>query len=171
MTGVQTCALPIFESLDIHSKEYRDKNEETLSAFLTMIGTKDFSHKDGSLYDHLMRTYYILQVFFDNPTLSLIGGLHSVYGTTIYKKTCLPKESNLVKDVFGAEVDRLVRIFGTMDRRLLENPDQSLSENDFTILRLVEVANLYDQGPLVNRPNLIKFAKDVQEKLKTSGQI
>ncbi|MEI6531954.1 MAG: DUF6817 domain-containing protein [Chlamydiota bacterium] len=154
------------ESPHISLLDYKDEEEERLDAFLTMIGAKEMPHKEGTLYEHLMGTYYTLKFLFDNSTLALIGGLHSIYGTTIYKKTCLPEDTHLVIKVFGEEVDRLVRLFCKIDRKVLETPDGSLSEQDLALLRLVEVANLYDQGSIHTRPYLMKFAQDVKRQLE-----
>jgi SM-20-related protein len=134
--------------------------EELLTSFLTAIGATKKPHKNGSLADHLIRTYHILKGMGAGDILALAGGLHSVYGTTAYKKACLSKDSTQIREVFGPEVDRLVRLFSTIDRpNKLENPDGSLDETDLFLLRSIECANLYDQNELnpEQYPNLHEF--------------
>lgn len=135
--------------------------EELLVPFLEDIGANKQPHKHGSLADHLMRTFYLLKGFGAGDIVSLAGGLHSVYGTNSYKKVSLGKDSTKLKDTFGSEVDRIVRLFSEIDRpNQLENPDGTLNELDLFLLRSIECANLYDQEELDPQvyPNLYKFA-------------
>ena len=147
------------ESTDIKLIDYDDSLDNKLDTFLESIGTKNMPHQKEHLYDHLMRTYFLAKDTFKDDTIALIGGLHSVYGTTAYKNKCLPHESTLVKDTFGDKVDKYVRMFGSINRQLLEEPDGSINDEDLYILRCVEVANLYDQQSLDKRLNLLSFAK------------
>jgi hypothetical protein len=74
----------------------------------------------------------------------------------------LPKEDTQIKDLFGEEVDRLVRLFGSINRpEILENPDGSLNETDLFLLQCIECANLYDQNELDPQkyPHLCEVAK------------
>jgi hypothetical protein len=147
------------ESTDIKLVDYDESIDTKLDTFLESIGTKNMPHKEGQLYDHLMRTYFLIKHTFKDDTIALVGGLHSIYGTSAYKNKCLPYESTLVKDTFGDKVDKYVRMFGSINRQLLEKPDGSINDEDLYILRCVEVANLYDQQMLNKSPNLSLFAK------------
>lgn len=147
------------ESTDIKLVDYDNSLDNKLDTFLESIGTKNMPHRNERLYDHLMRTYFLVKDTFKDDTIALIGGLHSVYGTTAYKNKCLPYESTLIKDTFGDKVNKYVRMFGSINRQLLEEPDGSINDEDLYILRCVEVANLYDQQSLDKRPNLLAFAK------------
>lgn len=134
--------------------------EELLSSFLVKIGADKKPHKNGSLADHLIRTFHILKGVGAGDILALAGGLHSVYGTNAYKKPCLSKDDTQVRTLFGPEVDRLVRLFSVVNRpNCLENPDGSLEELDLFLLRSIECANLYDQDELnpEKYPNLYEF--------------
>jgi hypothetical protein len=142
------------------------EKEYVLNEFLESIKAHTKSHKKGTLKDHLIRTYNILKNITGNETISLIGGLHSAYGTEFYTNQCLNFDDNLIKENFGEAVDKYVRMFCGIKRDLLENPDGSLSENDLFILRLVEFANLYDQDALQNKPNLIEFYKKIEHSVK-----
>lgn len=135
--------------------------EELLQNFLNHIGANTKPHKNGSLADHLMRTFHLLKASNAGDILALAGGLHSVYGTNAFNKPCLSKKSKLIAQTFGAEVDRIVRLFSTTNRPdALESPDGSLSDLDLFLLRCIECANLHDQGELdpEKYPNLCEFA-------------
>lgn len=134
--------------------------EELLVSFLESIGANRKPHKKGSLADHLIRTFHILKSAGANDILALAGGLHSVYGTNAYKKACLSKDDTRIRDMFGPEVDRIVRLFSSINRpKCLENPDGSLEDLDLFLLRSIECANLYDQEELDPEvyPNLYEF--------------
>lgn len=136
--------------------------EVLLDEFLDQVGANKLPHKDGNLKDHLIRTFHILKMVQAADILALAGGLHSIYSTNKYRKACLPLSSTLVEDTFGPEVDRIVRLFSSIDRpNILENPDGSLSDVDLFVLRSVECANLYDQNELdeIKYPNLVNFIK------------
>ena len=140
-------------------------SETLLISFLKDIGADKLPHKSGSLYDHLLRTYHIIKSIGMNDILALAGGLHSVYSTNYYKTACLPFTSDRIAETFGPEVDRLVRLFCTIDKpNVLENPDGSLSELDLFLLRCIECANLYDQQALdpEKHPNLHKFVESLR---------
>ena len=141
--------------------------EELLWTFLEKIGATKRPHKDGSLADHLMRTFHILKSVGAGDILALAGGLHSVYGTNAYKKPCLSKEDTQIRELFGPEVDRLVRLFSAIDRpNVLEKPDGSLEDLDLFLLRSIECANLYDQQELDQQvyPNLYEFAMQIRKR-------
>lgn len=140
--------------------------EEVLGEFLAEIGADKKPHKHGSLKDHLMRTFHLLKTVGASDILALAGGLHSVYGTNAYKNAALKPDDTKIKEKFGAEVDRIVRIFGSIDRpRVLESPDGSLSDLDLFLLRCIECANLYDQDELNPQkyPNLYEFAVQLRK--------
>ena len=135
-------------------------SESLLMEFLQNIGTQQLPHKNGSLYDHLMRTYHILK-HKASDEVAVAGGLHSVYGTNVYKNQTLSKDSDIVESIFGKRIDHLVRLFSSINRpHCLEKPDGSLSKKDLYDLRTIECANLYDQNELQNFPNLRTFAKN-----------
>ncbi len=146
--------------------------EILLNDFLIEIGADKKPHKHGSLKDHLMRTFHLLKTVGAGDVLALAGGLHSVYGTNAYKNAVLKKDSQLVSDRFGSEVDRLVRLFGTMDRpRVLESPDGTLTDLDLFLLRCIECANLYDQNELdpQRHPVLYEFANQLRKGMRNGN--
>jgi SM-20-related protein len=135
--------------------------ETLLVNFLNQIGAKQRKHKRGTLADHLVRTFHILKSNRAGDILALAGGLHSVYGTNAFKSPCLEWSDTRIAQTFGAEVDRIVRLYATVDRpNSIESPDGSLSELDLFLLRCIECANLHDQEELDPQvyPNLCEFA-------------
>lgn len=139
--------------------------EEILRNFLTQIGATQKKHKTGTLADHLLRCFHLLKDVGAGDILALAAGLHSVYGTNAFKKQSISKDDTIVADMFGAEVDRLVRLFSTIDRpKCLENPDGSLSDLDLFLLRSIECANLFDQDELNadTYPNLHRFVQQLK---------
>ena len=133
-------------------------SEQVLREFLKKIGANQMPHKNGSLMDHLLRTFHLMKSAGIGDTLALAGGLHSVYGTNAYKNACLQWENDLVGRVFGGEVDRLVRLFSRLDRPTALMDGSNLDEKDLFLMRCIEVANLYDQGELHLFPHLQEFA-------------
>lgn len=141
--------------------------EEALKEFLTSIGAHEKPHKNGSLRDHLMRTFYMMKDAGADDILALAGGLHSVYGTNAFKNPCLEYDDQRVRDTFGPQVDYLVRKFSKINRpHVLENPDGTLSEMEVFFLRCIECANLHDQGELTPAvyPNLYAFAQSLRNR-------
>lgn len=146
-------------------------SEKLLSDFLSTIGAAQKPHKKGSLKDHLMRTFHLLKSAGASDDLCIIGGLHSVYGTNKFKNACLSLESDSVELAFGKKVDKLVRLFASINRpAVLETPDGTLSDRDLFLLRCVECANLYDQQELTPKsyPNLHNFTVQLRQNRKES---
>jgi len=140
--------------------------EALLVKFLEDIGANKRAHKNGTLANHLIRVYHLIKSSGMNDIVALAGGLHSVYGTNAFKDKVLEKSDTILKDTFGSEVDRLVRLFSEIDRpNVLENPDGSLSEVDLFLMQAIECANLYDQGELNpdKYPNLCKFVQNIRK--------
>jgi len=132
-------------------------SETKLREFLVAIGAHQKPHKNGSLMDHLLRTFLLLQSVNLNDTICLAGGLHSVYGTSSYKNGCIEEDSQVVADIFGKDVDYLVRLFSGLDRPKDLIDGNGLYERDLFCMRCIESANLYDQGELHLYPHLQAF--------------
>lgn len=93
--------------------------ENLLRNFLTQEGAFDSVHtKHRSLGAHLLGTYSILaNVFRTPPAVSVAGGLHSVYGTSIFKRiTISPSRRGEVAAKFGERAERLAFLFGACRR-------------------------------------------------------
>jgi len=141
--------------------------EVLLDEFLTKVGAHTKPHKIGTLKDHLMRVFQIIRSMGGNDILALAGGMHSIYSTNTYKNNVLEWDNTVVKETFGPEVDRIIRLFAKIDRpKVLETPDGTLNETDLFLLRCIECANLYDQNELdgATYPNLYEFTKQFGNK-------
>lgn len=141
--------------------------EAVLKAFLTDLGAFQKPHKNGSLGNHLLRVFGLMKSVGADDTLALAGGLHSVYGTNAYKNACLPHTSTKVAEIFGPDVDRLVRLFSTLNRPRDLDHGSRLNEADLFLMRCIEAANLYDQDELDRHPHLKAFADRFRSKTPT----
>ena len=144
------------------------KDEESLKKFLAAIGADNIPHRVGTLYDHLIRVYHILSSMNAPQHVALAGGLHSVYGTNVFKGNPDIDKSAVLEE-FGPKVNHLVSLFSTIDRpQCLERMDESINEEDLFDLRCIECANLYDQSELNEKdyPNLFKFSREARKLLK-----
>jgi SM-20-related protein len=150
----------------------RSDNFEKLSSFLVKHGALDHKHKDGSLHDHLVRVYQLLEDKKLPPEVCFGGGLHSIYGTNIYEGQMFdpsnPQSRATVADTFGKHAEALAFLFSSIDRPQSLETDgyQNLKlryEHSVPVtpevrhhLQLIEAANLLDQKSLDKWPNLKK---------------
>ena len=131
-----------------------------LIRFLEENGCSDTGHSGESLLSHLLNTYSILNAVGADEEVALAGGLHSIYGTNAFKKQTVG-DRKAVEAVFGSRTERLAYLFGHINRpkaleaisdaggevkdRLTGEPIQ-LDGQDVADLRLIEAANLLEQG-------------------------
>jgi hypothetical protein len=151
---------------------------ERLSAFLIEVGATEVAHRRGSLHDHLLRCYSILERRGEAPSVCLGGGLHSIYGTNRLRRAPLSAASRrLVADTFGAEAEQLAYVFSLLNHptalekpldfqegdaflHLASGPQLRVPESFLRDLRMIECANLTDQGTLAKHP-LLKQIWDI----------
>jgi len=151
----------------------RSDNFEMLSEWLVKHHALDQSHAQGTLHDHLVRTYALLEAK-TSQDVAFGGGLHSIYGTNVFKHRMLdasPHARAQVAAQFGKEAESLAYSFSVIDRpKALENHAGFHGDNvvlklthDATVsvplhvykeLCLIECANLADQNSLDKWPNL-----------------
>lgn len=154
------------------ARKKRSPNFEKLSFFLRKIGATKHRHKRGSLHDHLVRTFAILEMRGQGDSVCFGGGLHSIYGTNAFNRNVLtPAAKSLIIDEFGTDAEQLAYLFSTLDRpKTLESPlklgldmavveqrdkqELSLPREIFDDLRKIECANLEDQGSLEKHETL-----------------
>jgi len=128
-----------------------------LDEFLHKIGAFERKHTGRVLGEHLINTGMILHRSKCPDFVCLAGALHSVYGTRVYKNSCLTEAGrDTVRELFGEEAERLAWLFSILDRpRCLENGKPvrwdtkepvDVSDSDMVALRLIEAANLMEQG-------------------------
>ena len=97
-------------------------SQSKLIELLIDLNTDSLSHSQGTLIDHLQKTYELLKQW-NNPDYVCLSGLfHSIYGTQIYKKQTLGLEKrNIIKNAIGIEAEYLVYLFCIMDRGYFYN--------------------------------------------------
>ena len=95
--------------------------------------------------------------------VALGGGLHSIYGTNAFKTvTVQPEQRDVIRGLFGERAEQLAWDFSRINRpHGLETGDVrdyrtgEPIEGDLEALRLIEVANLVDNGVKLSKyPNL-----------------
>jgi SM-20-related protein len=149
------------------ARRKRTENFEKLSTFLYNNGATKHNHQLGTLHDHLVRCYNHLARRNYPDYLCFAAGLHSVFGTNVFKNNILTyyDEPKIVKE-FGKEAFLLAKLFSVIKRpQTLETPksrndtsvfvemaetDQlvELPINMYNDLCLIECANLFDQKSL-----------------------
>lgn len=139
----------------------RSDNFEKLSRFLVKHNALNYNHMIGSLHDHLVRTYQLLENGNLPEHVCFAAGLHSVFGTTIYRNQLLKLEDkDLIINEFGEKTFVLVSYFSRINRpKTLETyVDNNIEFNDGSFIKLdddiilnlkyIECANLEDQKSL-----------------------
>jgi SM-20-related protein len=164
--GVSRKCTALRRTLIFKARRKRSVHFEKLSVFLREAGATRLSHKSGTLHDHLVRTFALLEARGVSAPVCFAGGLHSVFGTNAYKTVLLaPDQGRTVHSEFGREVENLASLFARLERpETLEKPLQlgektalvrlrsketmMVDRQDFDHLRLIECANLADQDNL-----------------------
>ncbi len=163
------------KTLIFKTRRRRSEDFEKLSAFLRDVGARDRAHHRGSLHDHLVRTFSLLEAKGLDRTVCLGGGLHSVYGTNAFGPGVLTSDARTeIIGAFGERAEELARLFSVINRpKSLESPLHldaqtaavelvdgqrlELSRSMFDDLRKIECANLADQESLVRYRALDAF--------------
>jgi hypothetical protein len=139
---------------------------ELLSAILILAGADRTNHSSRSLLDHLLGTYDILRSWKCEESVCIAGGLHSIYGTNVFKKDSLSISARpILRNFFSEEAEELAWRFGSVDRpRAIENGfgidwrmGKQITFNGDILrkLRLIEAANLLEQGSDIEKwPNI-----------------
>jgi hypothetical protein len=139
----------MFKSRSIRSDDY-----EMLSRFLVKNGATKHKHKRGTLHDHLMRTYSLLESRVSR-NVALAGGLHSVYGSNVFPHKLFGADSSIVLKHFGDQVDGLARMFCTSQRPACFESGDGIPCDVLKDMRMIEAANLLDQGELEKWPKIM----------------
>lgn len=154
----------------------RSAEFEKLSQWLVAHGALKQSHSEGTLHDHLVRVFALLEARKLPLAVCHAGGLHSIYGTNHYPRQLLAPTADIrsmVSSAFGYEAESLAYMFSVLDRpktlgfdviqagprdvySLKLRYDQSMNvlPSMLHTLQLIEAANLADQNSLHNWPNL-----------------
>jgi SM-20-related protein len=170
--GVSRKCVALRETLIFKARARRSAAFERLSAFLVARGALNLGHQTGTLHDHLARTFAALEARGLDEAVCLGGGLHAVYGTSIFTHSLLSAEERpAVAAAFGERAEALAHLFSILNRpATLETPQRldpgeavvmtresqelALPRATFDDLRLIEAANLLDQNALAKFPAL-----------------
>jgi hypothetical protein len=129
--------------------------------FLERVGASQAGHASGSLMDHLVGTWRLLQAWGCSDPVCFAGLFHSVYGTSYYKLQSVPfGQRRQVRELVGDEAEQLAFLFCVADRpgalwaaldtRLitdrLTGAAHELSPHQTLALIEIECANCIDQG-------------------------
>jgi SM-20-related protein len=173
--GVSRKCTALRQTLIFKARKRRSGNFEKLSGFLTQRGAAAIAHKEGSLHDHLVRTFAILEARGFADRVCFGGGLHAIYGTNAFAHALMsPADRAAIASRFGAEAERLAYLFSVLDRPgalesapepkrdsvVVEQRDKrkvELALKTYEDLRAIECANLLDQKALAKHPNLARM--------------
>ena len=129
---------------------------QNLVNFLVEKNTHKVPHGNRSLYEHLIRCYDIAVTCKFSRAQSLACGLHSIYGTDIFKSPILTTRNELAEK-FSEEVEHLVYLFHSLDRKntlwIYESEFRNrfvnlplvLTEQEVYSLKRIELVNLFEQ--------------------------
>ena len=170
--GVSRKCMILRETLIFKARKKRSGNFEKLSTFLVRNGALDLGHQTGSLHDHLVRTFAILEARGLADEVCFGGGLHAVYGTNIFAHALMTRAAKpAIVEEFGEDAEELAYLFSTLNRpatldspleltregavaMLRDGQNIALSRKTFDDLRMIECANLIDQNALAKFPAL-----------------
>lgn len=168
-----------------------DTARDFLQQFLIDIGADKLKHSSRFLINHLLNVYDRLSVHGYSEDVCLAGGLHSIFGTTIYKTKALADDKHdMLTEKFGEKVVHLVDLFKSIKRpwclenALIEkdsegshahivelNTDkyESIILNDYELdsLCAIEAINLDDQGSVHKYDHLSRLIKVPRDRLDT----
>lgn len=150
----------------------RSAGYEKLSQWLVLAGALLHKHQKGTLHDHLMRVYSLMQERPCPEVACIAGALHSIYGTNAFPKALIerrPEYRAHMAVLWGKDVENLVYLFSMIDRPKVleqytlktvatlttpagERIDATALQQEY--LCLIEAANLLDQGQLGKWPVL-----------------
>ena len=160
------------KALIFKARSLRGNDFEKLSMFLQRAGAVDRGHEMGSLHDHLVRTYSMLEAQGLDRSVCFGGGLHAIYGTSTFGRGVLTHEARAdVVGEFGGRAEELAYLFSVLKRpstlesplavnaetavvELVDGQTSELSRSTFDDLRQIECANLADQGTLARHRTL-----------------
>lgn len=152
-----------------------DPQRESLQRFLTLIGADKIKHSGRNLWTHLLNVYDILKEHGYRTEICSAGGLHSVFGTNIFKtQTLTPAHRTMVVNTIGDEATKYVELFSrikrpatlesalknkTLEVETISGATMTLSQIELNILCAIEAANLADQKSLNKYPLIAKFLR------------
>ena len=113
--------------------------------FLIEIGTKNHSHVQSTLYDHLVGTWKILKGWKCSDDVCHAGLFHSIYGTQVFKPSLIPSnQREMVQSLIGKPSENLVYLFHITPFDRCEY-FVKMSEPTRSDLIIIEYANAMEQ--------------------------
>lgn len=178
--GVSRLFHGIRKTFMIKVRDRRTDNFEKLSSFLIKYKAHLKDHQNGSLHDHLVRSFQLLEDKRAPEHVCFAAGLHSIFGTNVYKDGILElKNKDIIVSEFGEQAFELAALFSIINRpstletpetfqdgkfHLKLNSDKLVAVEPETLenLYLIEGANLTDQKQLDPEkfPTIYKFYTD-----------
>jgi hypothetical protein len=162
-----------------------DLLRDQVQRFITTLGTKQIKHRDGKLFNHLLRVYDMLKNKGADSYTQAAGGLHSIMGTDDFKLATLdPLFKHRIAELFGEETARLVDLFSRIKKTqalddvarhklttLVTREHNTIELDRATVdsLLLIEAANLKDQNSLNKYEHLKKFWNTYDGPTKTAN--
>lgn len=143
----------------------RDPLYRQMTDFLMNLGTKDVEHTGKGFLAHLIGVYKDLERWGCDLDVCRAGMFHSIYGTELFQKFCLPLERRQdVRDLIGERAERLGFLNCMMDRarwdrifldqtgercvvNRLTGEECPLSQADFDDLTTIHVCDWLEQVP------------------------
>lgn len=183
--GVSRKCMQLRQTLIFKVRKRRSGKFERLSLFLRKRGATNLPHKEGSLHDHLVRTFSILESGGFEEEVCFGAGLHAIYGTNAFGHRLVTLDDRAtIADEFGEGAERLAYLFSVLDRpETLESPLEldrdaavvrqgdarrvELPIKTFGDLRMIECANLLDQKALAKHQSLSRAWNDETERRKS----
>ena len=170
--GVSRKCMELRQTFMFKFRPKRTANFEKLSEFLVKNNATSLKHQEGSLHDHLVRVYQILETNGFPEHICFGGGLHSVFGTNAFTRNIFSdKDRQTLIDNFGERAVTLAKLFSNIHRpKYLETP-KSINDKEVVVLLndgsdltvdidtyrelcIIEAANLIDQDSMKNKTNI-----------------
>lgn len=155
------------KTLIFKARQRRGNDFEKLSGFLRKVGAVNRDHESGgTLHDHLVRTFSLLEGKGLERSVCFGGGLHAIYGTSAFGPGVLTRDARAdVASEFGERAEELAQLFSVLKRpstlesppgltpetavvELVDGRTLDVGRSTFDDLRKIECANLADQGAL-----------------------
>jgi hypothetical protein len=94
-----------------------DGRREQVAQFLHAHGADEIAHLNGSLFDHLERTEFLLRRWGCSEMVSIAGLCHAAYGTDGFTTALVTlAERDVLSEVAGPDVESLVYLYASCDR-------------------------------------------------------
>jgi hypothetical protein len=140
-----------------------DPVRDRIQTFLEHMGTRNVKHSSrGPLFTHLIKTYDILKKEGCPEAVCAAGGLHSIFGTNIFKKQTLSLDDKaIIGNLVGDHALELIELFCTLKRpdtlinaikksthdvETVDGRTITLTPSQLKNLCLIEAANLHEQS-------------------------